>query len=113
MSADVEEKIIEFTIQPDKVQIDRLMELPKAIKIKATISSIIDDNPPEVIVTDPNGKRDSQRANKVDDRRPIVKYVRTFGVTKDSPPGDYNVKLVYTGLPPEERTFNVEWVEIK
>jgi len=33
MSADVEEKILEFTIQPDKVQIDRLMELPKQIEI--------------------------------------------------------------------------------
>jgi len=113
MSEEIEEKIIEFTIDPSKVKTDRLMQRSKEIEIKATISSKRDNDPPMITITDPNGKRDGQRALTVDGTSPITNYIRTFGVDQNSPSGDYNVKLVYTGLPPKEGSFNVEFVEIK
>lgn len=112
MSADVEEKIIDFTIVPDKVQIDRRTRVSKEIKITAIISTNIADNPPLVIIIDPNGKDDAQRANRVETTRPLVTYVRNYGVNQNNTPGDYNVKLEYTGLPPKEDKFTVEWKEI-
>ena len=69
-------------------------------------------NPPLVTIIDPNGKDDAQRANRVETTRPLVTYVRNYGVNQNNTPGDYNVKLEYTGLPPKEDKFTVEWKEI-